>query len=87
MKLQKEVIIFENGKTHHIILSREIPRRLPKMTDIITAGMLFVFMLGAASLDSDSLLPILLVIASGAWLCFRGIAESVKMHDEEIDKS
>lgn len=85
MRVQKEVVIFAKDKTYHITLSREVQRKWTKAArNIVTMAMFAVFMFGAASLDSDSLLPILLVIASGAWLGSWGIVESVRMSEEDI---
>lgn len=87
MRVQKEVVIFDNEKTYHITLSREVQRKWPQTAlKIVTMAMIAVFMFGVGSIDSDSLLPILLVIASGAWLGFRGISESVRMYAEETDQ-
>lgn len=84
MRVQKEIVIFAKGKTYRITLSHEVQRKWTKgALNIVTMAMFAVFMLGVASLDSDSLLPIFLVISSGAWIGAWGIVESVKMSEME----
>lgn len=87
MRVQKELVIYDNDKTYHITLSREIPRKWPKIVlNAATFAAIAVFMLGAAAVDSDSLLPFLLVMTSGTFLGFRGILESARAHAEETNQ-
>ena len=87
MRVQKELVIYDNDKTYHVTLSREVQRKWPQTAlKFVTFAMIAVFMLGTAAVDSDSLLPILAVIASGAWLGFVGILESARMYAEESDQ-
>ena len=85
MRVQREIVIYDKGKTYHVTLSREVPRRWPKIAlNAATFVALAVFMFGAASLDSDSLLiPAMLIIPSMAFLGFRGILESARSYAEE----
>lgn len=88
MRVQKEIVIYDNDKTYHVTLSREVPRKWPKtLLNAATFAAIAAFMFGAGSLDSDSLLiPMMLLIPSIAFLGFRGIVESARMYAEETDQ-
>lgn len=83
MRVQREIVIYDKGKTYHVTLSREVPRRWPKIAlNAATFAALAVFMFGAASLDSDSLLiPMMLLIPSLVFLGIRGILESARDYE------
>ena len=85
MRVQREIVIYDKGKTYHITLSREVPRKWPRIAlNAATFAAIAAFVFGAGSLDSDSLLiPAMLIIPSIAFLGFRGIMESARAYAED----